>query len=89
MTLAHDYIKGEVRDIRLPAKKQVRISFFEGDDLCKTDGKRMKKSRTVDKNNDQYTEIITNPETGEVIRCCIEPLSEHTGHGSAKKKKND
>lgn len=41
-------------------------------------------NRTIDKRNDQYDEIITDAETGEVVREVHEPLSEHRGRGSAR-----
>jgi hypothetical protein len=31
-------------------------------------------------------EHIVNPNTGEVIHHCEEPLSQHQGHGSAKRR---
>lgn len=40
----------------------------------------------VDRENDKYKELVTNPETGEVIHHCEEPLSQHRGHGSARNK---
>jgi hypothetical protein len=46
----------------------------------------MHRLRIFDKRNDCYLERVTNPETGEVVHECSEPLSEHTGHGSAKPK---
>lgn len=41
--------------------------------------------RVIDRDNDLYIETIKNPKTGEIIRHIEEPLSEHQGHGSAKK----
>lgn len=49
-------------------------------------GRDVHLERVVDRRNDKYTETITDPVTGEVIHHCDEPLSEHRGHGSAKKK---
>jgi len=40
----------------------------------------------IDKKNDKYKEIVKNKETGEIIHFCEEPLSEHRGHGYAKKR---
>lgn len=45
----------------------------------------MKKSRVIDKYKDRYMEKVTDPETGEIIHGCEEPLSEHFGHGFASK----
>ena len=44
--------------------------------------------RTIDFENNWYFERITNPVTGEVIRECSEPLTEHQGHGDAKHKRS-
>jgi hypothetical protein len=41
--------------------------------------------RRIDRNADRYSEHITDAKTGAVIRSVEEPLSEHQGHGSAKK----
>lgn len=40
----------------------------------------------IDRDNDWYSEKITDYETGEVLHECNEPLSQHQGHGSAKPK---
>ena len=41
--------------------------------------------RTIDRDADRYIETITLMSTGEVIRHVDEPLSRHTGRGSAKR----
>jgi hypothetical protein len=66
--------------------------FFEavaGDDRSKKTGKMMKLQRMIDRDRDYYYERVTDPETGETIHFCEEPLSEHKGHGSAKKNESD
>ncbi|HKO46634.1 MAG TPA: hypothetical protein VJV79_02870 [Polyangiaceae bacterium] len=45
-------------------------------------------NRLIDRTNDRYREHIIDEETGDVVRNCEEPLSEHQGFGSAKYKKN-
>ena len=47
----------------------------------------MKKERLIDRAKDHYKEVVTDPDTGSVVHQCDEPLSQHRGHGSAKKKK--
>ena len=42
--------------------------------------------KVEDKRSDKYVEIVTNPETGEILHKCEEPLSQHRDHGSAKRK---
>lgn len=41
----------------------------------------------VDRENNRYFEKITDKEKNEVIHECDESLSDHFGHGDAKKKK--
>ena len=63
------------------------IEEVTGDDLYRETNKWMNLSRVYDREKDLYKEIITDPITGEVVHECIEPLSKHTGHGTAKYKK--
>jgi hypothetical protein len=55
-----------------------------GDDLFRKTGEWNSLERVIDRENDLYKEVISNPQTGEVIRHCEEPLSQHQSHGSAK-----
>ena len=49
--------------------------------------KLVKHVRFIDRENDQYKELVVDADTEEVIHSCEEPLSEHIWHGSAKKDK--
>lgn len=40
----------------------------------------------IDRRNNQYREVVNDPETGAIIHKCEEPLSKHRGHGDARKK---
>ncbi len=57
-----------------------------GDSLHRKTNEWVSREMTVDRENDRYKELVTHPETGEVIHYCEEPLSDHRGHGSAKTK---
>ena len=57
-----------------------------GESLHRKTNEWVSREMTVDRENDRYKELIVHPGTGEVIHHCEEPLSEHRGHGSAKKK---
>jgi len=59
----------------------------QGHDLHRKTGIWRLLSRLIDRENDLYHEKIVNTETGEVVHELKERLSEHVGHGSAKKKK--
>jgi len=84
----HDSLRGKVKNVTLPSSKNPRVKFFSGDDLRKSDGKWMQKEMVVDRDNNLYKELVTDPQTGEVIRDCEEALSDHVGHGDAKFKKD-
>ena len=45
----------------------------------------IQKERLIDRKSDRYKELVKDLETGEVIHETDEPLSQHTGHGSAKR----
>lgn len=49
-------------------------------------GKLVHHERLIDRDNDLYHEKVTEYETGNVIHEKREPLSQHVGHGSAKKR---
>lgn len=65
------------------ARKPFLEAIF-GAELFRKLGIWVRKERIIDRDKDHYREVITNPETGEVLHHCEEPLSEHRGHGSAK-----
>jgi ribosomal protein S27AE len=69
-------------------KKPIYESI-SGDDLHRKSGEWNKLTREIDRENNRYREIIVNPTSGEVLRNVDEPLSEHTGRGSAKPKPGD
>jgi hypothetical protein len=66
-------------------KKPIFESIF-GDDLHRNSQRWSLLSRIIDRKNDLYHEKIVDRETGEIIHECLEPLSRHVAHGSAKPK---
>lgn len=70
---------------RLGRKKPV-YELQDGDQLERSTGRWMKKRRIIDYDRDLYEETVVDAETGEVRHVCREPLSEHWGHGSAKRR---
>ena len=69
--------KGRRQGEKRPFQEQV-----VGDDLHRKSGRWMKLHRIIDRENDRYRETVTDPETGEAVHECDEPLSDHKGHGS-------
>jgi uncharacterized FlaG/YvyC family protein len=76
----------KVKDPRFTGSRKIKIEQIVGDDLHRNSGKWYKKVRIIDRENDRYYEEIVDPDTGNVIRQCDEPLSEHRGRGSEKGK---
>lgn len=66
--------------------KRPFIEMFSGADFSHRLSKWMRKLRLIDRDRDIYHEEVTDPDTGEVIHKTKEKLTEHTGHGSAKKR---
>ena len=85
-----DKLKLTLNDPKQSSKeKQVRIKITVGDDPCaKTGGWNYKHQRFEFHDGDRYVEEVIDPKTGQMIHYCDEPLSKHTGHGSAKFKKS-
>jgi len=75
---------GKIKDPNLPSKKKVRVEFFDGYECSVALEKQVKKSRTIDRRENTYHEKVQDPETGEVLHECTEPLKKHKGHGYAK-----
>ena len=78
--------------IRMKGRDEAGKPFIEqvhGDDLHRKSGKWMKLRRIIDRTKGWYHELVIDPETGETVHECQEPLSQHRGHGSAKRSQND
>ena len=81
----HDIIIKIKSKITSSKKRKEQKIIRVGDNLTKKTGKFAFLKRIIDRNNDLYGEEIRNKETGDIIHECYEKLSEHIGHGSAKK----
>jgi hypothetical protein len=60
------------------------VEFFDGWEPRRVVGDLVRKFRKIDKENDKYQEHVET-EDGEVLHHSDEALSQHRGHGSAKK----
>ncbi len=58
-----------------------------GDEIYRETGERRRLVRVIDREHDRYYERIEDL-SGDVIRHIDEPLSQHRGHGYAKKKRH-
>jgi phage FluMu protein Com len=78
--------------LRMKGRDDAGKPFIEqvhGDSLHRKSRKWMKLNRIIDRAKDWYHELVIDPETGETVHECQEPLSQHRGHGSAKRSQND
>ncbi len=82
----YDSLGAQAKDPNYPGKRKIRWETFVGWERSNKLQKMVYKTRTIDRANDTYQEIVTDPKTGEIIHHCEEPLSEHFGHGTAKPK---
>ena len=60
------------------------VEHFSGADFSTRWRRWMDKVRRIDRANDRYDEVVTDPQTGEVMHETHEPLSQHRGHGSVR-----
>jgi hypothetical protein len=67
-----------------PAATGMAREVTSGADYSVTRQRWVRFYRLPDRAGDQYEELVVDPETGEVIHSCKEPLSEHRGRGAAK-----
>ncbi|WP_411387076.1 hypothetical protein [Pseudomonas sp. MPB03] len=81
-----EMVDAKLKQPSLSGKKKLRFHLKSGQELSVRLGRYVNKERVLDKDNDRYLETVTDPLTGEVLRHCDEPLSEHQGRGSAKFK---
>lgn len=69
--------------------KRKRSSYYEYKEyleLNRATGRMSKVQRGINRDTNEYHEIITDAETGELIRECKQPLTDHQDRGSAKRE---
>ena len=71
---------------RSPGKDNYDVQHIEGDDIERMTGRWHRIRWVIDRIAKRYQKRIIDGETGEVLRDEDKPLSEHRGHGSARKK---
>jgi len=50
--------------------------------------KWLHREKTENRRDNRYTEVVRDPDTGEIVHEVDEPLTEHRGHGSARRKQD-
>jgi|WetSurSiteA1Bulk_404760.scaffolds.fasta_scaffold12337_4 DNA-directed RNA polymerase subunit RPC12/RpoP len=81
----HEFQELRCKDNAYPSKKKLRRHIQAGLQQG-GDGRLVDKWRLIDVDKDDYEEKVTDFNTGELLRKTKEPLSQHRGRGSARKK---
>lgn len=66
--------------------KRPAREVWAGDDYWHDGERWVHKYRLIDRRRDVYAEFVMVMETGRLLRRKLEPLSEHTGRGGARKE---
>lgn len=69
-----------------PGRVKPHLIVQTGEPLSHRLGRWVHRTRRIDRKNDQYEETIIDPVTGEEIHRDAAPLSEHQGHGDARRR---
>lgn len=72
-----------------PGHRKPILETVTGDDLFRKTNTWHTIDRVIDRLNDRYYELITDPTTGGVVRHCEEPLSHHVGRGTERLQAHD
>lgn len=71
---------------REPGRRKPFLEQISGASYFRKAQRWVERLMRIDRRNNQYREVVTDPETGAIIHKCEEPLSEHRGHGDARKR---
>ncbi len=86
---ATDFLEVKSKSATVKGSRKVRRHLQVGSQWSTAREKFVDKVRDIDRDADTYFERVVDPETGEVIWFCQEPLSKHFEHGSAKKSEKN
>ena len=84
---AYDSVSTKVKRPSVSSAKKVRAETFDGVEHSHKYGKLVRKTKVIDRDADVYIEQVTDIESGEILHECVEPLTQHRGHGTAKPTK--
>lgn len=77
-----DHLKGSLKGPKSGGRRLYEIIF--GDEFSHRLQRWVHKFREIHRAKNFYHEEVTDPQTGERIHYCKEPLDKHIGHGSDK-----
>lgn len=82
----YDSLSSIHRNPKKTGRSKTLAEDFNGYEFSRSHQKMVAKQRLIDRENNTYSETVTDIEAGEVIHQCKEPLSQHRDHGMTKKK---
>lgn len=71
-----------------PGERRYPVEEVSGDVYSHSLGRMVRIHRMIDRRRDRYYERVLDPDTREVLRDIEQPLSHHTGRGSAKRARS-
>jgi hypothetical protein len=71
--------------VREQGQQRPFIESYDRPSLSHKTGRWMRKVMRLDRRNNRYQDRVTDPETGEIVHEEDELLTDHQGHGSAKR----
>lgn len=81
-TPLREFVKTKARE----GKGRPIVEQVSGDDVRKQTGQWVRRTMLINRKEDQYMEHVVDPASGEVHHHWEEPLSQHRGHGDAKRQ---
>ena len=78
-----DGIRYKLVNPKQSGRNKIALEGFNSYSFNRSQGKLVQHERAIDRGNDRYYELVSDPDTGEVIHRCEEKLSEHRGRGCA------
>jgi hypothetical protein len=74
---AHESLRVlQFHDGVVKGRKRADVEMFDGDDFTRDIGQYSKRYKKIDRKNNWYDEVVTDPQ-GVVIHECHEPLNQH------------
>ena len=79
-----DGFRYKLIDRHTSGRKRKALEGFNTYSYSRDLDKLVHHERSIDRKNDRYYEAVRDPDTGNILHCCGEKLSEHRGRGGAK-----
>ena len=72
--------------VKKPGEKRTPVESVKGDFISHATGRWVRVHRIIDRRRNRYYEKVLDPEARQTLREVDEPLTDHRGRGSAKRR---